>query len=380
LDFISKDSPTAIDECRDLAEALVLRTGQEKDPHWVDSAEAWISALIALVVHYGEPNDRSLQTVRTLLSSPDKLEMAIKLMCSSDAWDGMLARMGSQLTYFKDKELSSTLTTTSRFLRFLDTLAVSDSTKTSNFNPDDLRRGKMTVYLILPPEHQRAQSPLLRMWIGSLLRAVVRGGLQEWNKVHFVLDEAASLGHMEALDDAVDKYRGYGVRLQFYFQSVSQLRKSFPEGQDQTLLSNVSQVFFGINDLPTAEYVSNRLGEETIVVSSGGTSTGHSRQSSNQSSSYTSSSNANDNWAQQGRKLLKPDEVLGLSDRTVITFTPGVPPIWTNRIRYFEERNLGRQPGWWQRFTAMANVVTGSVILLLVTAGFLVMVCTQNLN
>jgi len=178
LDFIDKNSPTAIDECRDLAEALVIRTGEEKDPHWVDSAEAWISALIALVVRYGEPNDRSLQTVRGLLSSPEKLELAIKLMCASDAWDGMLARMGNQLTYFKDKELSSTLTTTSRFLRFLDTLAVSESTKTSSFNPDDLRKGKMTVYLILPPEHMRAQSPLLRMWIGSLLRAVVRGGLQ----------------------------------------------------------------------------------------------------------------------------------------------------------------------------------------------------------
>jgi len=381
LDFIDKDSPTAIDECRDLAEALVIRTGQEKDPHWVDSAESWISALIALVVHYGEPNDRSLQTVRTLLSSPDKLEMAIKLMCASDAWDGMLARMGNQLTHFKDKELGSTLTTTTRFLRFLDTLAVCDSTKTSSFDPADLRKGKMTVYLILPPEHQRAQSPLLRMWIGSLLRAVVRGGLQERNKVHFVLDEAASLGHMEALDDAVDKYRGYGVRLQFYFQSVSQLRKSFPDGQDQTLLSNVSQVFFGINDLPTAEYVSNRLGDETIVVRSGGTSTGKSWQSSNNGNGSTSSSsNASDNWAQQGRKLLKPEEILALSDRIVITFTPGVLPIWTTRIRYFEERNLARQPGRWERFKAMANVVAGSLILLLITVGFLVMVCTGNLR
>lgn len=358
----------------------MIRTGQEKDPHWVDSAEAWIAALIALVVYYGEPNDRSLQTVRTLLSSPDKLEMAVKLMCSSDAWDGMLARMGSQLTHYKDKELGSTLTTTSRFLRFLDTLAVSDNTKASSFNPDDLRCGKMTVYLILPPEHMRAQSALLRMWIGSLLRAVVRGGLQERNKVHFVLDEAASLGHMEALDDAVDKYRGYGVRLQFYYQSVSQLRKSFPDGQDQTLLSNVSQVFFGTNDLPTAEYVSNRLGEETIVVRSGGTSTGQSRQGSAQGTSYTSSSNENDNWSQQGRKLLKPEEILSLSDRIVITFTPGVPPIWTNRIRYFEERELGRRLGWWQRFTATANVVSGSLILLLVMSGFLVMVCTLNVR
>jgi type IV secretion system protein VirD4 len=178
LDFIDKDSPTALDECRDLAEALVIRTGQEKDPHWVDSAEAWISALTALVVHYGEPNDRSLQTVRTLLASPEKLEMAIKLMGSSDAWDGMLARMGNQLTHYKDKELNSVMTTTGRFLRFLDTLAISESTKSSNFNPAELRKGKMTVYLILPPEHMRAQSPLLRMWIGSLLRAVVREGLQ----------------------------------------------------------------------------------------------------------------------------------------------------------------------------------------------------------
>jgi type IV secretion system protein VirD4 len=381
LDFIHKDSPTAIDECRDLAEALVIRTGQEKDPHWLDSAEAWISALIALVVHYGEPNDRSLQTVRKVLSSPDKLQMAIKLMCASDAWDGMLARMGNQLTHFKDKELGSTLTTTSRFLRFLDTLAVSDSTKTSSFDPDDLRRGKMTVYLVLPPEHQRAQSPLLRMWIGSLLRAVVRGGLQEQNKVHFVLDEAASLGHMDALDDAVDKYRGYGVRLQFYFQSVSQLRKSFPDGQDQTLLSNVSQVFFGINDLPTAEYVSNRLGEQTIVVRSGGTSKGTSKQYSsgnNNSSSASagSSTNENDNWAQQGRKLLKPEEVLALSEDIAITFTPKVPPIWTNRIRYFEEPNLWRRPGLWKRSKAMANVVCGSLILLVLMTGFLLMVCS----
>src|SRR5207245_105154 len=101
LDFIDKNSSVAIDACRDLGEAMVIRTGQEKDPHWADSAEAWLSALISLVVQYGEANDRSLQTVRTLLSSPDKLDMAIKLMCASDAWEGMLARMGNQLTNFK---------------------------------------------------------------------------------------------------------------------------------------------------------------------------------------------------------------------------------------------------------------------------------------
>ncbi len=337
LQFIDKESPTALDDCRDLAEALVVRTGQEKEPHWNDSAEVWIAAMTAMVACFAEDGDKNLQSVRALLTNPQKMEAAIKMMCESDAWEGMLARLGHQLTHFKDKELSSTLTTTNRFLRFLDTIAISESTRQSSFNPADLLTGKMTVYLILPPEHMRAQSPLLRLWIGSLLRAVVKGGLQEKTKVHFVLDEAASLGHMDALDDAVDKFRGYGVRLQLYYQSLGQLKKCWPEGGDMTLLGNCTTVWFGVNDNQTAEYVSARLGEETIIVDSGGTSYGTSHQSGQENGSYSYSTNANANWQQAGRKLLKPEEVTALNERVAITFTPGAPPIWTWLVRYYEK-------------------------------------------
>jgi type IV secretion system protein VirD4 len=44
LDQIEAGNPLAIDDCRSLAEALVIRTGEEKDPHWSDSAELWISS------------------------------------------------------------------------------------------------------------------------------------------------------------------------------------------------------------------------------------------------------------------------------------------------------------------------------------------------
>jgi type IV secretion system protein VirD4 len=361
LQFIDKNSPYAIDEIRDLAESQVIRTGQEKEPHWNDVAEAWLGAMTAAVVQYGDADDRSLQTVRGLLSDPQKMEMAIKLLCGSDAWQGMLARMGHQLTHFKDKELGSTLTTVNRHLRYLDTLAVAASTRTSSFDPSGLVRGKMTVYLVLPPEHARAQSPLLRMWISSMLRAVVRGGLQERKLVHFVLDEAASLGHLEQLDDAVDKYRGYGCRLMFFYQSLGQLKKCFPEGQDQNLLSNVTQVFFGVNEPQTAEYVSNRLGEQTIVVDSGGRSRGTSQQYSVRDyGSSTTSSNSNHNWQQHGRKLLKPEEVMALSPRTAITFAPGVPPIGTRLIRYYE----GRPDALWRMLVKGLRAFFCSLLLL----------------
>lgn len=328
-----------LDEIRDLAEAVVIRTGQEREPHWNDSAEAWIAAAIAAVAQYGDSDERSMQTARSFLAtSPANLDTMIKLLCESNACDGMLSRLGYQLTQFKDKELSSTLTTANRFLRFLDTPAIAACTTSSSFDPNRLTREKITVYLVLPPEHARAQSPLLRMWISTLFRGVLRGGLQERNRVHFVLDEAASLGHLECLDDAVDKYRGYGVRLIFMYQSVGQLKKCFPEGQDQTLLSNVTQVFFGVNDLPTAEYVSNRLGDATIIVESGSTSRGGSRQISYSSTGSSNSTSWNEtrNWQQQGRKLLKSDEVMALPPRTAITFAPGLPPIRTQLTRYYE--------------------------------------------
>lgn len=377
FEFIDPDHPNAMDECRDLAEALVLRTGQEKEPHWADSAEVWIAAMIAVVVVLAKGEDKSLQTVRELLTNPEKMQAAIAAMCASDQMDGMLARLGHQLTHFKDKELSSTLTTTNRFLRFLDTAAIAGSTKRSSFDPAYLLKGKMTVYLVLPPDRARAQSPLLRMWVGSMLRAVVKGGLEHKRNVRFVLDEAASLGHMDAIDDAVDKLRGYGVRLLFFWQSLGQLKKCFPEGQDQTFLSNMTQVYFGVQDQQTAEYVSARLGEATISTESGGTSHSTTQQRGVSNESYSISASSNRNWQFMGRKLLKPEEVAALPERAAITFTPGAPPLMTRLIRYYE-KDFKRV--WGVGGVGFFRIAFDVIFLFVVTVTFALMVLENLLS
>jgi type IV secretion system protein VirD4 len=168
-----------------------------------------------------------------------------------------------------------------------------------------------------------------------------------------ILDEAAVLGPMPAIENAVGIGRGYGVRFQFYYQSLGQLRKCFPDGQDQTLLSNTAQVYFATNDNATADYVSTRLGEETIVLHSGGVSRGTSWQSNDgaqPSRSHGGSSGKNQNWQLHARRLLKPEEVLALPPRMAITFAPGLPPIRTWLLRYYEEKRplllsaKGRRP------------------------------------
>lgn len=158
--------------------------------------------------------------------------------------------------------------------------------------------------------------------------------------VYFILDEAASVGPLECINDAIDKYRGYGIHLELFYQSLGQLKTCFPKDAGQTLLSNCSQVFFGVNDPETAEFVSKRLGDHTVVVESGGRGSGDSTQTSEGKfhASHGRSRNVNENWSLVGRRLLKPEEIMTLDERIAICFVQALPPIWTRLERHYEKR------------------------------------------
>lgn len=198
--------------------------------------------------------------------------------------------------------------------------------------------------------------------------------------VQFLIDEASSLGHMEAIDDGLAKLRGYGIRLILMYQSLGQLKTCWPDGQDQTLLANVTQIYFGVNDNVTAEYVSNRLGEHTIAVASGGSSSGESLQASDHdpNRSYGVSTNTNDNWNQVARRLLKPEEVMALDASTAITFVPGLPPICTRLVKYFE-KDFARSPGWFARLWSGFKTVSGSLVVFL-AASLLALAMTAGIE
>ena len=372
VQFIDKNSPYAIDDAREIANEIVERKEEKGDGiHFLDNAEAAIAALIATVVEYGESDEKSLQAVCDIASNPKRWEQAVQLMVASPVQERMLARMGGNLMHLKDRELASTMSTIARFLRFLSTPAIAESTKASSFNPQEILDGKTDVYCVLPADRVATLSPLLRLWTGTFLRTAQRAKGKQ--TIHFVCDEAgSSLGNMKELATALTVGRSAGVRLQLYYQDLGQLKKCWPDGADQTLLANTTQIFFGVNDHQTAEYVSSRLGDATIIVTSGGTGGGKSVQTPTIGQvSTTYSSNWSENWQQQARRLLKPEEVATLSPRTAIVFAPSLPPIWTTLLRYYEEHL--RPQSWWDRawidFRLKVDCLALLLIAILITVG-----------
>jgi type IV secretion system protein VirD4 len=77
LDGIDRNSPQALDQTLSVAEALVVRNGEEKEPHWCDSAELFIWAIISLVVQEADPEARNLETVARILADFRKLDAAV---------------------------------------------------------------------------------------------------------------------------------------------------------------------------------------------------------------------------------------------------------------------------------------------------------------
>lgn len=343
LSGIDPNSGTAADGCRGIAAAVVVRTGTGQDPYWNNAAEAEIAFAVGAVVRFAEPPDRNLQSVRKVLSDPALRAAMIDACRASGLGHGILARWANQSAQLRDKQLDSVLATANSRTRLLDTVSVLKNTRAGNFDPADPLDGTTTVYLVLPPEHVKSQAGLLRLWVGALLRTVMEGGLDAHRKVQFLLDEASSLGPMDALQQALDVGRGYGVRLIFLYQNVSRLRACWPEGGDRNLPANTSRVVFAVNDLPTAEYVSNRLGEATITVGTGGTSRNTSSNPSKAGTTYSHSYSTSSNWRETARKLLQPSEVLSADERVAFCFTPGVRPIRTRLCRSYERDYLPRR-------------------------------------
>jgi type IV secretion system protein VirD4 len=337
--WIDPNRPDFIELCRDIANMLVVRTGKEMDPHWCDSAENVIAAFVAYICALeGNPDARNLRGVRAQLASRDNYKSALEVMQQHDGFHGVLQQLGHSLGWHVDKELGSVMSHAQRFTNIFDAPLVAESTGSTSFDPAKLRTGKMTVYLITPSDKMVVWAGLQRLWLGCLMRIITRGKATENNPVLFLIDEAAHIGKMQVLEDAVTLMRGMGVRLWLFFQSLEQVKKCFGDNAGTVLDNLATQQYFAINSYETAEAMSKRIGDQTIVIRTEGSNSGTSTPTGGDiKASGSRSSGSNTNTSEIARRLLKPEEILVLPENAAIVFHKNNYVIVCNKIKYYAD-------------------------------------------
>ncbi len=341
IEGIHPNAPNFIPNLWAVAQAAVIRPDREgESKHFDDSAELWSVALLAATIGNSPPPDRNLQTFRSLTTDPQALSEAIHWLSQSD--DEIFYRFANECLGYRDRELGSVLTTFNRHWNFLDQHALLTFASRSSFDPHRLLdpRRPTTIYVSVPPQFLRSQQRVTRLIFTGLLRTVMNAGPDRTRNILFLLDEFPTLGRLDIITDAICQLRGYGLKMALIVQALGQLKKSFPDGQDQVAMANCDLLAFAARDQFTAEAISARLGQTTATSfntqRTDGTSTSITR-----GPHYSEQTSYNTGWSEGtsevARPLLTPGEVTQLGERTGILFAQNMPPVAVELVRWYED-------------------------------------------
>lgn len=363
-DLLEKqDYDQILDEANVIADMIVVKSPQDKDPHWNEKARSFIRGVILYVTFSDEcQEDRAkyplnLVTVKDMIddtfSSPAKMEAFVET-CRLNP---NLKSVVGTVSLIADQERGSVLSTILRHMDFLNSKNVQDSLTRNDFQLDDIRIHQKTIYLVIPANKIATYSRLARLWITSIKSSLERinDGYRAKRPVLFMLDEVAQLGRMEPLVSAVSLSRSYGLKLWMIFQDVAQMKVSYPDEEWRTFFSNTkAQQFFGISstDIDTCEFVSKAAGQTTVMFetmsvsesqntgssSNWGSSYGGGQGSSNYGSGSSSgrSQSVSVNQQVQARPLILPNEVPQVTKDSILVFGVSKFPIMARKMPFFE--------------------------------------------
>jgi type IV secretion system protein VirD4 len=333
---LNPDADDFLDGCADLANMNIIRTGREQDgQHFLDMAQNDLASVLAFV-RACEPNPAkcNFQTIRDIISSPDRLTEVMELMPAIEP----LSRQASQMRWPKDRERGSIMSTLTRMTAWLDSAAIRAHTSVvDGFDPMCLRTPGTTVYLCGDLQRTNGAS-LLRLQLGWTLRKLCENGGDPSRPVLFLIDEAGNLGAIGSLDRATTTVRSAGINLFYIFQSYGQLRETYGE-RATTIIENIdSQIWLGANGIDSGEVISKKAGDQTIRTESYNRSRqksrpdGYGRDSGSGSTSVSESTTV----TEAGRNLIRPDEALRLPSDLALLFHKNLPVLPIQLLRYFD--------------------------------------------
>jgi len=287
LDEIRLGTEYEVGDVQNLATLIVDPDGKGLNDHWQKTSQ---SLLVGLIIHllYKSKNEgtlASLSTLDKLLSNPEQSneELWQEMLTynhfpeDSDPVHHVSAETARDMIDRPEEEAGSVLSTAKSYLSLYRDPVVASNTNSSNFKINDLMNNDnpVSLYIITQPNDKSRLRPLVRILMNMIIR--LNAGKMEFengkSKQHYkhrllaMIDEFASLGKLQILEEALAYLAGYGIKCYLICQDINQLKsEKTGYGRDETITSNCHiQNAFPPNRIETAEHLSKTTGITTIV-------------------------------------------------------------------------------------------------------------------
>jgi type IV secretion system protein VirD4 len=273
-----------MDEGQRLARQLVPENPEEKTPFWRDGGrQVILCGLLDLALSSAWKHAQ--ETVATACTLPNLYTWVWQ------NWDSITARLDKlieagglyegQANALKDMA-GAGFTGKNNVITFLQEArqsvsifapgeALSAVTGTSDVDLSALLTGRLTVYLVLPPEYVASHGKWMGLLTTAAIETIAMTRTEEAGNIVFLLDEFANLGKVEGIAKAIAELRYKGLRCWLLVQDPSQLPHVYGGDLARALMhqAEVKQVL-GVRSWDLAQEIEHRAGTMTVKTSSFG--------------------------------------------------------------------------------------------------------------
>lgn len=361
---LTVDSPTLVADSKRAAQTLLPENPSSENPFFEQAGQRWFDALIRGLVHLeGEVSYASLYRLLSLMRShpeswQDKAEqmaacgsydlgqtfaeMSSMMEQSQRTFDSVYAGMLNAISFIQDPNLQSNLLAKSEADFTLDVLC-------------DLSNENIVVFFILPAELIQQNAALVRQLFSTM--RILKQRAPHAPPVIMIIDEAGQLGRFKELEEFYSIGRGPGLVPVCFFQDRGQIAKNLgPTGAMTLSASSDVEMYLGggVSDLQTAEYISRRLGNQTLILddpliqaraAKAKREAVHAMLFDGADPFQTGSTLAHldvemSHVKKQARALMSLDEVLGMPKDKALVFARGygIRPFFVDKVPYYERR------------------------------------------
>lgn len=324
------DAIRSVEEATSLAVNLVANTvnpnrPRTSDPFWDNAEQAFITALVLYVKRHRPRGEQHLASVLELGTelAPEALDDIFKKLNPTDA----AYRFYRSFLRAEEKIRSGVVAGLGSRLQLWNDPAVASLTSTSDFQIADFGFEPSALFLVIP-DSKDTFAPLLALFWQQAFEILYRVADDQGGRllvpVRCRMDEIANCGFIPGYEKKKSTMRSRGISTEEIWQSVGQIKSRYPTVWTELLANADHMLFLGTNDMETAQYISQKLGQTTIRLQTQASSQNEQSLTASQSESYGQ------------RPLLTPDEVLRLPPKEALLIARGMYPARVKKADFTE--------------------------------------------
>lgn len=326
IDWVSNKPGKMVDDVQKIA-SLIL---PEQD-FWVNEARSLFTGTVLYLLAVPEKIKSFGEVVRTMRSDDVAYNLAVVMDTVGKNMHPVAYMNLAAFLQKADKERSGVISTLNSSLELWSNPLIDTATATSDFNIQNFKKERATVFVGLTPDNIQRLAKLMQIFYqqaSAFLSSKIPDPKEEPYGVMFFMDEFPTMGKMESFKSGIAYFRGYHVRLFLVIQDTQQLKGTYEEAGMNSFLSNATyRITYAANNVETANLISQMCGNKTVESISG------SKPKFLDFNPASRSVNVSD----ASRALLLPQEVILLPRDEQIVLIESKPPIKSKKIFYYKD-------------------------------------------